>query len=68
MTKVRKLHKSMEDTEKSMCTRWFRNVLQVVPLGAYFSNRHHRLLAHRSGENAIATLALEQKTTRRLEV
>jgi hypothetical protein len=35
--------------------------LQVVPLGAYFSNRHHRLLAHQSGGNAIATLALGHK-------
>lgn len=28
----------------------FENVLQVVPLGAYFSNRSQRLLAHQSGK------------------
>lgn len=32
------------------CTPLFEIVLQVVPLGAYFSNRHQRLLAHQSGE------------------
>ncbi|EFB32208.1 hypothetical protein HMPREF0971_01487 [Segatella oris F0302] len=51
----------MEKTEKSMCTREFGNVLQVVPLGAYFSNRHKRLLAHRSGRNTVATPVLGHK-------
>lgn len=51
----------MESTGKSMCTQRFRNVLQVVPLGAYFSNRHKRLLAHRSGRNTVATPVLGHK-------
>lgn len=43
------------------CTPLFEIVLQVVPLGAYFSNRHQRLLAHQSGGKAVATPALGQK-------